>query len=396
MERIARPTFRGSAFLSYGFRPFFLGAALFALTVVPAWLLILAGRLELHGPFAPVDWHVHEMLFGYGSAVLAGFLFTAVPNWTKREPVKGLPLGGLLVLWIAGRLAVAGLIPLPPMPVLLIDASFLAIVLAIIAKEIAAARNWRNLMVVLPISVFLGANILSHLEVQAKGTSEFGRRLGFAAIVFLIMLIGGRIIPTFTRNWLTKRPAGPLPAAMGRFDALALVVGALSQLLWVAWPFAAVTGAGLLVAAMLHLARVARWQGIRTLASPLLTMLHVAYVFVPLGLGALGLSALTEAVPPVIGLHLLGIGAIGGMTLAVMMRATMGHTGRALVAGPALTVAFVLIGMAALFRTLGGTVMVAGMSGTSIAGLLWVASFGIFAARLAPSLVAPAQTAAPA
>ena len=396
MERTARPPLRDAAFLSYGFRPFFLAAGLFAMAVVPAWLLILAGRFDLHGPFAPVDWHVHEMLFGYGSAVLAGFLFTAVPSWTKREPVKGRPLGALLALWILGRLAIAGVIPLPPMPVLLIDASFLAIVLAFIAREIAAARNWRNLMVIVPIAAFVAADILFHLEVRAGGTSAFGRRLAFATIIFLIMLIGGRIIPTFTRNWLTKRPAGPLPAPLGRFDALALVIGAVSQLLWVAWPYAAATGAALLIAAVLHFARVARWQGARTLASPLLTMLHVAYCFVPLGLGALGLSALTGAIPLAVGPHLLGIGAIGGMTLAVMMRATMGHTGRALVAGPALTAAFVLIGGAALVRALAGTVVVAGISGTSLAGLLWVAAFGIFAARVAPSLVAPAQKPAPA
>ncbi|WP_375263658.1 NnrS family protein [Palleronia sp.] len=396
MERIARPSFRGSAFFSYGFRPFFLGAVLFAFAVVPAWLLILAARFELHGPFAPVDWHAHEMLFGYGSAVLAGFLFTAVPNWTKRPPVKGLPLALLLALWILGRLAVAGVIPLPPAPVLLIDASFLALVLAVIAKEIVAAQNWRNLLVVLPISLFLGADILFHAEVQATGTSEFGRRLGFATLVFLIMLIGGRIIPSFTRNWLTRRGPGPLPAALGWFDALALAVGAASQLVWVVTPVGAATGVALLLAAILHLARVARWRGWRTFASPLLTMLHVAYVFVPLGLAALAVSALTGTVPLAVGLHLLGIGAIGGMTLAVMMRATMGHTGRALVAGPVLTVAFALVGAAALIRALAGTVVVAGVSGTSLAGLLWVAAFGLFAARLAPSLVAPARISTPA
>ena len=389
MGQISPPIFRGPAFFSYGFRPFFLSAGVFACVIVPAWLLILTGRLELPGPFAPVDWHVHEMLFGYGSIVLAGFLFTAVPNWTGRAPLRGTPLVLLLGLWILGRAAVAGAFPLGAISVLLIEASFPASVLAIISAEVIAGRNWRNLVAVAPLLVFLAADVVFHLEVRAHGNSDVGRRLGFAALIFLIMLIGGRIIPSFTRNWLSKRGADRLPAPFGRFDASALLAGAAAQALWIVWPLAAGTGLALLAAAALHALRMARWQGARTLASPLLAMLHVAYAFIPLGLATLGLTALTGTVPIAAGLHLLGIGAVGGMTLAVMIRATMGHTGGALVAGPALTTAFLLLMAAALVRALAGELEVAGISGATVAAMLWTVAFGLFVARLAPHLLRP-------
>ena len=397
MSEPARQPFGGPAFFSYGLRPFFLGAGIFAPLAVVAWLVILSGRFELLGPFGPVDWHVHEMLFGYSSAVLAGFLFTAVPNWTGRGPTRGAPLVVLLGLWVLGRLAVAGALGLGPVPVLLIDASFLAAVVAMVAAQIVAGRNWRNMMVVVPVTLFLGANVLFHLEVRANGTSDVGRRLGFAVLVFLTMLIGGRIIPSFTRNWLVKRGDGRLPAQFGRFDGLVLLAGAGALVLWTALPMAAATGLALLVAATLHAVRMGHWRGERTLPSRLLTMLHVAYAFVPLGLAALALTALTGAIPLATGLHLLGIGAIGGMTVAVMMRATMGHTGRALVAGPALTAAFALVILAALARGLAGTAQVAGISGTILAALLWAAAFGIFVVRLGRCLTGPvASPQAPA
>ncbi len=394
MAELTHPPFEGSAFFSYGFRPFFLSAALFAVVVVPAWLLILAGLLELSGPFAPVDWHIHEMLFGYGSAVLAGFLFTAVPSWTGRRPIRGRPLALLLDLWIMGRLAVAGVFPIGTVAVLLIDASFLIVVLALVSAEVIAGRNWRNLMVLIPVLAFLAANVIFHLEAQAQGVSDVGRRLGISVIVFLIMLIGGRIIPSFTRNWLSERGAVRMPVPFGRFDGFALFAGAAAQALWIVWPFAAATGAALLVTSAVHAIRMARWKGVKTLASPLLAMLHLAYAFIPLGLAGLGLTALTGAVPVATGLHLLGIGAVGGMTLAVMMRATLGHTGQALVAGPALTAAFVMVILAAMLRAAAGPTVVLGFSGTTLAALLWVAAFGLFLARLAPSLLRSAASQA--
>jgi uncharacterized protein involved in response to NO len=383
-----RDPYSGPALFSYGFRPFFLAAALFAVAVVPAWLCLWLGAITLAGPFQPVDWHVHEMLFGYAAAVIAGFLFTAIPNWTGRMPTRGWPLASLAALWLAGRLAVAGLVPLPPLAVMALDCAFLLAIVAMAAVEIVAGRNWRNLMVIAPTTLFLAANLVFHLEAMLTGTADVGRRLGIAVVVFLITLIGGRIIPSFTRNWLVAR-SPRLPVPFGRFDGLCLAAGALALLAWTALPEAAPTVLLLALAGLLHLARLARWRGAATWRSALLLMLHVAYLFVPLGLLAAAAGA-AGLVAPAAGAHLLGIGAIGGMTVAVMMRATRGHTGRSLVAGPWLTAAFALVAAAALVRACAPDLaFLPGLDGITVSAGLWTLGFAILAAHLAPWLVLP-------
>ena len=374
----------GPALLSYGFRPFFLVAGLFGLAAVPVWMLAWHGALDLGGPFHPVDWHIHEMLFGYVAAVIAGFLFTAVPNWTGRMPTRGWPLAGLASLWLAGRLATAGLPPLGPVATAVVDCAFLAAIAAMIVREIVAGRNWRNLKVVVPVLLFLAANIAFHVEAARLGSSDLSRRLGFAVVIFLVMLIGGRIIPSFTRNWLAQRRETHLPAPFGRFDGASLLVAAAGLVFWVAAPGSTLAAAGLGLGAAAQAARLARWRGAATWRSPLLAMLHVAYAFVPLGLLV---TAMGEAgwIAPAAGLRLLGIGAMAAMTLAVMVRATRGHTGRSLVAGKALTLAFGLLVAAALLRALGP------LEGGAVdlAALCWTIAFALFVWRAAPWLVRP-------
>ncbi|MEO9530846.1 MAG: NnrS family protein, partial [Roseibium sp.] len=277
MTRPNRNSYDGPALFSYGFRPFFLAASLFAIAAILIWMLALEGELELGGPFSPSDWHSHEMLFGYASAVIAGFLFTAIPNWTGRMPKQGRPLVLLLVLWIAGRLACAGLFGLGAVPVMLLDSGFLAAIVAMVIVEIIAGRNWRNLMVVVPVLLLFVANLGFHLEALAFGGADIGRRLGLAVVIFLVTLIGGRIIPSFTRNWLVKRSPAHLPVPASRFDAVCLVVGAAALLAWAFHPHDGPVGGLLLAAAALHFIRLSRWQGARTGASPLLLILHVAY-----------------------------------------------------------------------------------------------------------------------
>jgi uncharacterized protein involved in response to NO len=385
----ARLPYAGPALLSYGFRPFFLAATLFAVGVVPAWILVWRGEVALAGPFPPVDWHVHEMLFGYAAAVIAGFLFTAIPNWTGRMPTRGWPLATLALVWLAGRLAVAGVPPLPPATVTAVDCSFLALIVAMAGVEIAAGRNWRNLMVVVPVLLLLAANAIFHVEAIRTGTSDVGRRLGIAVVIFLVTLIGGRIIPSFTRNWLVQRGVARLPVPFGRFDGLCLASGALALVAWTLLPDWIGTAVLLAAAGGLHLARLARWRGAATWPSPLLLMLHVAYLFVPLGLLATAAAA-AGLIAPAAGAHLLGIGAIGGMTMAVMMRATRGHTGRRLVAGPWLSAAFALVVAAALLRAATPDASLApGLDGVTAAAALWTLGFGILAVRLAPWLLLP-------
>jgi uncharacterized protein involved in response to NO len=376
-----RKAYYGPVLLSYGFRPFFLLALIFATTVIPLWVATYQGFVEISGPFQSVDWHVHEMLFGYAAAVICGFLFTAIPNWTGRMPIRGWPLGVLICLWVAGRLAMSGIGGFrPPFVVLIIDNSFLFAVGLMIVIEVVAGRNWKNLKVVIPILMFLGANILYHTEVLTQGSAVYGRRLGFAVVVFLITLIGGRIIPSFTRNWLAKSHQGKLPTPFNRYDGVCLAAGACALIAWVILPNTRFVGWFLIISSGLHLVRLLRWRGYCTFRSPLLVMLHIAYSFIPLGLFVLGIGAQTA------GLHLLGIGAIGGMTTAVMMRATLGHTGRTLKASPSLVVAFLLIVLAALTRSAAPYVEIATLSGIEIAAIIWTVGYGMILLHVGPWL----------
>jgi uncharacterized protein involved in response to NO len=245
-------------------------------------------------------------------------------------------------------------------------------------------------MVVIPVLLFLLSNIVFHIEVLLNGTADYGRRFGFAMVIFLIMLIGGRVIPSFTRNWLVNSNPGPLPVPLGRFDALCLLAGAAAMAVWIAAPGYRLTGGLLSLAAALHLIRLSRWQGLRTWRSPLLLILHVAYGFIPLGLAVLGLQKIFMADSgPAAGLHLLGIGAIGCMTLAVMTRATLGHTGRALRIGWGLSSVFGMVVLAAVIRSGFPDAEIAGVSGLMIAAGLWTAAFGGFVLQVGPWLVLP-------
>ena len=339
------------ALLSYGFRPFFLLGSLYAGLTILFWLPLFYGRLETASAFSPIDWHIHEMLFGYLAAIVTGFLLTAIPNWTGRLPVQGLPLFALALLWLAGRFAVFFSAETGWFVAAAIDCSFLAAVALAAAAEIAAGRNWRNLKVLAPVSVLFVANILFHAEAHYSGITDVSRRLGIGAGVVLIMIIGGRIIPSFTRNWLARRNSGRLPIPFGRFDAATIVLSAAALAAWTFLPERTETGAMLLAVAVLNLLRLLRWAGDRAARDPLVLILHVAYLFVPIGLALAGLAiVLPETIPTAAAIHAFGVGAIGCMTLAVMTRATLGHTGRELQAGAGVCAIYAAIVGAALLR----------------------------------------------
>lgn len=374
---------RGPAILTFGFRPFFLGGAIWAALAMALWVPMLSGRAVLPTAFDPVSWHAHEFLFGYLGAVVAGFLLTAVPNWTGRLPIVGWPLGLLALLWLAGRIVIAVSANLPAALVAAVDLAFPLALATVIGREIIAGRNWRNLIVLAMLAVLTIGNGIYHWQA-ARGdiaAQGLGLRLGLGAGIMMIAVIGGRIIPSFTRNWLARQRPGRLPAApMQRFDKVALLSLLAALLCWVALPFHPVTGALLLLAGLLHFARLARWAGDRTLAEPLVTVLHAGYAFLPLGALAIGAGIL---LPGAIGMaaaqHLWMGGAIGLMTLAVMTRATLGHTGQDLTAGPA-TVAIYAALVFAVFARLGAGLWPA-FAGTfhMIAGTGWIAAFGGFA-----------------
>ena len=390
-----RRDYAGPALFSYGFRPFFLGAALWSAAVILLWVRQFFGEISLSLAMNPLDWHMHEMLYGYVAAVIAGFLLTAIPNWTGRLPVCGLPLAGLALLWLAGRLAILLSATIGATVAAVIDISFLATLAAVALREIVAGRNWRNLRVLAVLGVLVAGNVVWHVELLRSGAGHYGVRLAIAAVVGLIMLVGGRIVPSFTRNWLVRINPGRLPQPFSRFDAAALAFGMAALAIWVASEPNPVAGLALMTAGALHLVRLARWAGDRTTADRLVLVLHVAYAFIPAGFLLLGASMLwPQLIAASAGIHAWTVGAVGLMTLAVMTRASLGHTGRPLSASPATQVIYLCALVAALAR------IAATLTGWTdfmhVAAIAWIAAFGGFVAIYGPLLLArpPAWSAA--
>ncbi len=379
-------SYTGPAILSYGFRPFFLFGALWAALAVAVWLLVLSGYVGLPSAFAPIDWHVHELVYGYVPAIVAGFLLTAVPNWTGCLPVVGSRLLALFLAWIAGRVAVFFSRYTGAPIAAAIDLLFLAALGAIIAREIVAGSNWRNLKVLGGVALLLVGNGLFHLEAMTGLGSGKGARLGVGATVLLITLIGGRIVPSFTRNWLARRGAGRLPAPFDRFDASTMAVTGLALAGWIAMPDAVATALLALAAGALNLVRLCRWAGERTAAEPLVLILHVGYAFVPIGFVLLGLAILRPEIVTSSGaVHGWTAGAIGVMTLAVMTRASLGHTGRPLTATAPIQLIYVAALVAALTRIIAAFgVLREAMLHVSAAA--WVVAFAGFVLIYGPLL----------
>jgi uncharacterized protein involved in response to NO len=384
--------YEGPALLSYGFRPFFLFGALYAGLAVLAWLPIFTGELAMASAFTPRDWHVHEMLYGYVPAVVTGFLLTAIPNWTGRLPLQGGPLIGLVLLWLIGRVAVlvsariggAGLAAVA-------DLVFPAVFLAVIAREIVTGGNWRNLPMVGALALLLAGNCLIHAEALGWWASAAaGNRLGIATLLMLITLIGGRIVPSFTRNWLAKAlPGAALPAPFDTFDRIVMALTALALVVWVVWPDGPVAAPIEIAAGVALAVRLARWRGGGTWREPLVLVLHLGYGWLALGFILLGVSDYIAWLPPTAALHALTAGAIGTMTLAVMTRASLGHTGSALIAGRGTVAIYALVTVAALLRLLAPLGGSAYLELLGLAGVAWAGAFGLFVVFYGPALMRP-------
>lgn len=383
----ARRKYQGPVLLSAGFRPFFLGGALYAALALVGWLWIIVGHPPFESRFSPLDWHVHELLFGVLAAIIAGFLLTAIPNWTGRLPIRGLPLLVLIVAWLCGRIAVWTSAFLPVWLAPILDLLFLALLVAAAGREIIAGKNWRNLRVLAPVTLLLIANALFHVEAAMTGDAVYARRLGIAAILALVMLIGGRIVPSFTRNWLARQAPGRLPAPFNRFDGASIIVAIVALVGWVVFPDHPATGILMLIAGILHLGRLARWAGERTFTDRLVLVLHVAYLFVPIGFLLGGIAVFLPAVPPSAGIHAWTAGAMGTMTLAVMSRASLGHTGNELKAGASLEAIYALVVLAALLRIAASLIPEHGMTLYTAAGYSWILAYLGFALTFGPLLL---------
>ncbi len=384
--------YQGRIFFSGAFRPFFLGAAIWSILVIGLWLLILAGELDLANEMGSSFWHRHEMIFGFAGAALAGFILTAMPNWTGRPALKGNPLIGLVFFWLIGRFGMLGAAFWGPSWLSLLDIPFLFVLFFVVWRDITLTNNKRNYPVVYLFAAFASANVITIFQgLGAPGIDGFGWRLGLGTIIILLTFIGGRIIPNFTRNWLRQNRStdGPLPKPPSKLDAMVLLFNICALLLWTVIPHHLVSGIALLAAGLMQFIRLSRWCGFKTLRASIVFVLHVGYAWIGCGLALLGSSILWGGLASSAALHALTIGGVGTMTLAVMSRASLGHSGKEITAGFALSATYILISLATLARLASGlwfehyTVLL------NISGSLWILAFAIFAALFAPLYFKP-------
>ncbi len=377
----APPVLRG------GFRPFFLGAGIWAAITIAIWLWAFSVGVPQIGALDPLAWHRHEMLFGFVGAAIAGFALTAVPNWTGRLPIAGAPLAALALWWLLARALPFAAPELPLALLALVDGGFYLALAALILREIVQAKN-RNLPVALAIALFGLADLLDYAGSAGLIGYDIGHRAGIALAVTLVSLIGGRIVPSFTRNWMQREGlTGSLPSQPTRFDIAVVLATALALGAWMLAGAVPPVGAALVFAGSIQLVRLARWRGWRTLASPIVLVLHLGYVWIPLGLLLLGATGFGAPIPASAGVHALSVGALAGMILAVMTRATLGHTGRALHAGPATRASYLALHLAVLARVAASLVPVHYQSLLHIAGGLWIAAFALFVLAYAPVML---------
>lgn len=392
--------FSFSTFLSHGFRPFFLAAGIYAMLAMGAWLAWIGIHAMGAMPAAmsvaePLHlWHAHEMVFGFAAAAVSGFLLTAVPNWTGAPHSKGRNLFLMFAIWCAGRIAMWGTALLPPVLPLILDVAFLPVLGIAAARQLAVKPALRNVVFLLIIVAMTAANLLYHLG--RMGLIGEGMRMGvlfgLGTLIVMITVIGGRVIPGFTTNALRRLgiEENRLPVRRPRVGMACLILTATVFLLLGLGANQQLVGLGALAAALAHAIRLAGWRGQETLGDPIVWVLHLGYGWIVVGFTLLAAALLLGWGSQVSALHAFGTGAVATMTLAIMSRAALGHTGRALKAPPFLVAAYVLVSIAALLRCFGpgaapqlyNEIMLA-------AGLIWIAAFASYMVVFAPILLGP-------
>jgi uncharacterized protein involved in response to NO len=372
-----------------GFRPFFLLAAVFAVAAVPLWLLVYQGLLTPASYLPPNVWHGHEMVFGFGVAVIAGFLLTAASNWTGRKTASGVWLAGLVALWIIGRTVVFSGDGLPAVLVAGLDVAFLPVLAVALAVPILAAGNRRNAIFPVVLLVLGAINLLIHLS--AMGVVDWdpltGLRIAIDLILVMIGVLGGRVIPSFTKNALPAAQVNPCTKA-GVLSLISLAVLVIADAVDFSPEF---VGAAALAAGILNALRMRGWGSLATIRHPILWILHAGYAWMAAGLVLRGLGALTDLVSADAGIHALTVGTIGSMTIGMMSRVALGHTGRSMEPARLTVLAYWLVNAAALLRVLFSALsdeswrMVALMG----SGALWSMAFLLFAMVYLPILCRP-------
>jgi len=380
--------YRGPALFSMGFRPFFLSAALFAGIAIPAWIVMLAGLGTESLLYPPRVWHVHEMVFGFLPAVMMGFMLTAIPNWTDRPPIRGGELAGLWSLWLAGRLAIA--IPgVTPSVSAIVDCAFLVAAAGLIWREIAAVKSWRHAPMGVLVSLYAIGNILFHILTLNEQAADLPLRIGLGVILVLLTIIGGRIVPNFTEEFFEVRGRPERPAEFALYDKISILLVVVSVITWMVQPWGMVTGCVFLLAGVVNAGRLIRWRGWYTWPEPLVLVLHVGYGWVVAALLLFGGALLGVGLTPPDALHALTTGAIGVMTLGVMTRASLGHTGRERHAGPLTVTIYLLAFLGAFVRVFGPATGLTTHMVMGLAAVSWSGAYILFALSYGPILLRP-------
>ncbi len=379
---------------SEGFRIFFLAAGVFGAGVGILWTLSLmadgAGMDALY--MAPSQWHAHEMIFGYGAAAIGGFFLTAVPNWTGTKGAGVGYIAGVFALWLVGRGALWPLGLVPPMTAMVVDLLFIPVLAWKILSQLLRRPKPQNMVLLSMLVALWGSNLLVHLEWTGltDDTARQGIFGGLMTLVGLIGVLGGRVTPAFTRNAMKRVDVleADWPKTPNAVNKAAIVTS-------LALPWAAMSGidpvlaALALIAGSVHLVRLSGWRSLWTVGQPILWSLHLSMAFLALGLILWGLAGFGVG-QDLAAIHVLGIGCVGGMTLAVMSRAALGHTGRALIAPAPMVWAYAVMACAALVRWVGQSILLAVYDVTlMMSGGLWVAAMVLFLIAMYPMVIAP-------
>jgi len=387
-------------FFSHAFRPFFLGAGIYAALAMAAWIAwigvhMAGGMPRIMSVAEPLHlWHAHEMTYGFAGAAAGGFLLTAVPNWTGARHSHGAALALMFAMWCAGRLVMWNTAFIPPSLAALVDLAFLPVLGFAAARQLAVQPALRNVIFLSLIVALVIGNAIYHfgrMSLLGDGM-HIGVVLGVCTLALMIIVIGGRVVPAFTTNALRRKgvPEHRLPVQNDAVNKASLILSALALLLFVVAAGDRLAGLFALFAAAANGVRLARWRGLATLDDPIVWVLHLGYGWIVAGFLLLGTALLTGWVGEISALHAFATGAVGTMILAIMSRASLGHTGRAIIASPAITAAYLLVSAAALLRCFGPALAPRFFNEVMLlAGVAWIAAFGLFSLTFLPILTAP-------
>lgn len=368
------------------FRPFFLSGALFSVIAVLVWTSLLNGWIGFYPYGSTIWWHSHEMLFGFATAIIVGFLLTAVQNWTGQSSVKGKSLALLWLLWFVARLMLAIDLGLGRWVVALVDLAFLPLVAFLLANLIIRVKLWRNLVFVFVILLMTIANGLMHWAVLSDnpGLATQGSYAMVMLVTLLMTVLGGRVFPMFTANGTgTQKVESIKWLEIGTIGSTVLI--AIVYMTGIILPTELQTLL-LMFAAVCHLIRLLRWRFWVTLKTPLVWSLHLSYACIPAGLFLMALHYSTNQIPLSTALHGLTIGAMGSMILAMITRVSLGHTGRNIVVGKLMSTAFIAIFLSFLVRVFLPVLSNDYSLSVAVAAILWALAYGIFSTTFFPIL----------